>query len=45
MSDYDLVIRNGTVATAADTQHCDIAIKDGIVAAASVTGRVFQEDV
>ena len=32
MSDYDLVIRNGTVATAADTAVCDIGIKDGIVA-------------
>ncbi|HEX3883227.1 MAG TPA: dihydropyrimidinase [Stellaceae bacterium] len=32
MSDYDLVIRNGTVVTAADTQHCDIGIKDGVVA-------------
>lgn len=32
MPDYDLVIRNGTVATAADTQHCDVGIKDGVVA-------------
>jgi len=32
MSEYDLVIRNGTVATAADTTVCDIGIKDGIVA-------------
>ena len=32
MSDYDLVIRNGTVATAADTTVCDIGIKDGVVA-------------
>jgi dihydropyrimidinase len=32
MADYDLVIRNGTVVTAADTQHCDIGIKDGVVA-------------
>src|SRR5437763_2563479 len=32
MSDYDLVIRNGTVATAADTTVCDVGIKDGIVA-------------
>ena len=29
MSDFDLVIRNGTVATAADTTACDIGIKDG----------------
>jgi dihydropyrimidinase len=32
MSDYDLVIRNGTVVTAADTTVCDIGIKEGIVA-------------
>src|SRR5271168_2853727 len=32
MSDFDLVIRNGTVATAADTTTCDIGIKDGVVA-------------
>lgn len=32
MPDYDLVIRNGTVVTAADTQACDIGIKSGIVA-------------
>jgi dihydropyrimidinase len=32
MSDYDLVIRNGTVATAADTMLCDIGVKDGVVA-------------
>jgi dihydropyrimidinase len=32
MADFDLVIRNGTVVTAADTQHCDIGIKDGAVA-------------
>ena len=31
MSDYDLVIRNGTVATAADTMECDVGIKDEIV--------------
>src|SRR5205823_4555075 len=33
MADYDLVIRNGTVATAGDTQDCDVAVKDGVVAA------------
>jgi dihydropyrimidinase len=33
MADFDLVIRNGTVATAADTTECDVAVKDGIVAA------------
>ena len=32
MAEYDLVIRNGTVVTAADTQQCDVGIKDGIVA-------------
>jgi dihydropyrimidinase len=32
MADYDLVIRNGTVVTAADTTSCDIGIKDGVVA-------------
>ncbi|HXC89830.1 MAG TPA: amidohydrolase family protein, partial [Stellaceae bacterium] len=32
MPDYDLVIRNGTVATAADTMQCDVGIKDGVVA-------------
>src|ERR1700687_6333394 len=32
MADFDLVIRNGTVVTAADTQQCDVAIKDGVVA-------------
>jgi dihydropyrimidinase len=31
MSDFDLVIRNGTVVTAADTTACDIGIKDGLV--------------
>ena len=33
MPDYDLVIRNGTVVTAADTSSCDVAIKDGTVVA------------
>src|SRR6516165_9378769 len=32
MSEYDLVIRNGTVATAADTARCDIGIRDGVIA-------------
>ena len=32
MSDFDLVIRRGRVATAADTTACDIGIKDGVVA-------------
>src|ERR1700687_2231278 len=33
MADYDLVIRNGTVVTAADTTQCDVAVKDGVIAA------------
>src|SRR5580704_2360469 len=32
MSDYDLVVRNGTVATAADVFHADIGIVDGVIA-------------
>src|SRR4029078_4162158 len=32
MPDYDLVIRNGTVATASDTMQCDIGVKDGVIA-------------
>ncbi|HEY3910010.1 MAG TPA: dihydropyrimidinase [Stellaceae bacterium] len=32
MAEFDLVIRNGTVATAADTVECEIGIKDGLVA-------------
>jgi dihydropyrimidinase len=32
MAEYDLVIRNGTVVTAADTMSCDIGVKDGVVA-------------
>jgi dihydropyrimidinase len=33
MNEYDLVIRGGTVATAADMTLCDVGIKDGAVAA------------
>ncbi|MBV9858974.1 MAG: dihydropyrimidinase [Alphaproteobacteria bacterium] len=33
MADFDLVIRNGTVATAADTTRCDVGVKDGAIAA------------
>ena len=36
MADYDLVIKGGTVVTAADTVACDIGIKDGKVAAIKV---------
>ncbi|MGH7248447.1 MAG: amidohydrolase family protein, partial [Pseudomonadota bacterium] len=32
MADYDLVIRGGRVATAADTFICDVGVKDGVVA-------------
>jgi dihydropyrimidinase len=32
MSEYDVVIRGGTVATAADTFSCDVGVKDGAVA-------------
>src|SRR2546430_1839376 len=33
MADYDLVIRNGTVATAADTTGCDIGVRNGAIVA------------
>src|SRR5437762_11878608 len=33
MPDYDLVIRNGTVATAADTTVCDIGVRNGTIVA------------
>ena len=33
MANYDLVIRNGTVVTAADTQHCDIGVSGSTVVA------------
>ena len=32
-ANYDLVIRGGTVATAADTVACDLGIRDGRVVA------------
>jgi dihydropyrimidinase len=32
MAEFDLVIRNGTVATAGDTMQCDVGVKDGVVA-------------
>ena len=31
MSEFDLVIGNGTVATAANTASCDIGSKDGVI--------------
>jgi dihydropyrimidinase len=30
---YDLIIRNGTVVTAAETVDCDVGIRDGVIAA------------
>ena len=33
MSDFDLVIRDGTVATASDTFRADVGIRDGRIAA------------
>ena len=33
MSDYDLLIKGGTIATAADVTRADIGIKDGVIAA------------
>src|SRR6266852_264267 len=31
MAAHDLVIRNGTIVTAADTMRCDVGIRDGVV--------------
>src|SRR5437588_13080891 len=33
MAEFDLVIRNGTVATAADTTECDVGVKNGTIVA------------
>jgi dihydropyrimidinase len=33
MAHFDLVIRHGTVATAADTFECDVGIRDGVIVA------------
>src|SRR5258708_38998378 len=33
MAESDLVIRNGTVATAADTTRCDIGVRNGTIVA------------
>ena len=33
MTEFDTIIRDGTVVTAADRMQCDVAIKDGIVVA------------
>jgi dihydropyrimidinase len=40
MEDFDVVIRNGTIATASDIMQCDVGIKDGkVVALARNLGR------
>src|SRR5438477_3573714 len=31
MAEYDLIIRNGTVVTAADIASCDIGVRDGVI--------------
>ena len=33
MTEFDLVVRGGTVVTAADTIHCDIGVRDGRISA------------
>ena len=33
MTDYDLIIRSGKVATASDVFEADVAVKDGIITA------------
>src|ERR1700761_4503473 len=33
MAGYDLIIRNGTVVTATDSALCDVAVRDGKIAA------------
>lgn len=33
MTDFDLVVRNGTVVTAVDTVKCDVGVRDGRIAA------------
>ncbi|MDP6691394.1 MAG: dihydropyrimidinase, partial [Alphaproteobacteria bacterium] len=44
MSKFDLLLRNGTVATAADTFQADVAIKDGrVVALGNDLGTAEQE--
>ena len=39
---YDLIIRGGTVATAADTFHCDVGISGGQIAALGEPWRCSQ---
>ena len=33
MAEYELIIKGGTVATASDTFTCDVAVRDGRIAA------------
>ncbi len=44
MADYDLLVKNGTVATAADTFAADIAIKDGTIVALLENAAVASAD-
>ena len=37
MSDFDLVIRGGTVVTAADTVRADVGVRGGVIAAVAET--------
>ena len=46
MAEFDLIVRNGLVATAADEAICDVGIKDGRIAAlgASLAGGSIEID-
>ena len=37
MANFDLIIKHGTVVTAADTVRCDVGVKDGRVQALAVS--------
>ncbi len=45
MAAYDLILRNGTVATAADTMQCDVGIVNGRITAlaAHIDGTATEE--
>jgi allantoinase len=46
MSQYDLILRNGTLVTAADTSHADLAVADGrIVAIAPMLEGTGKEEI
>jgi len=45
MSEFDLVIRNGTVATAGDTVQCDVGVRDGKVVALGASLGDGREDI